>query len=411
MTEFRNLLFAWFAAMWPKLCDYQRTFVEGGYKDQEHTWAYAFGVEAFTIYEWRVLQAAIAQTPVLKARIQGEIRTAFGMFAALDRAQDIGAVFFNAAHKRMTSGQLLFGEPNALFDAVFPGVEAFLTMDAVPHHAVTPLYGVRIGAPIPLDEDNTISLMPQEVRTDFRWRNTAWDDEFDHPVQFEHRFRLPILSADVPVRQQPVIEACRDAVENALISIAVAQRSTAVSGPLLIENMNFVPAGSSALVLPGGSPRRGLGRTQLQSERFPEMQAAWRCLVGRTERRVRLAGERLAIIELARDGDSALLEAVTALEAILGDDYRNELPHRLSLLAARLVAKDLGLSQRLVRDTIFAAFQRRTIVLRGKESQDDVAEVKRLTLFVDSVVRRLTQLRVLEDGRFKEDPVDVLLDN
>ena len=386
---------------------YQRKFVEAGYKDDDHAWGYEFGVEVFQIYEWTQLQSAIAQENVLRERIRGEIRTGLSVFAT-DKAQSIGNAFLDAAHRRMRKGALLYGEPPEFFASVYREIEEFVTADSLPYHAVTPLHNVR-SSTVHLDGENAIGPMQQNPREDFRWNGVTWDDASEVSAQFEHNFRLPILREGEQGDTQGVIDACRTAVDRVLITIAVAQRSTATAGPTLIENVGFYPEGAGSLRLLGDSPRQDLRKTLIGPEHIQVMTSTWAMLQDTRQNRVRLAGERLATIELARDDESALLEAVTALESILGDDSRNELAHRLSLLAARLIARDLGKSEREVRDGLLEAFQRRTTVLRGREGREDVKSTKAVLRLVDDVVRRLTQLRAARDPRFANDPVDIFL--
>jgi hypothetical protein len=386
---------------------YQRTFVEAGYKDDDQRWAYEFGVEVFQIYEWTQMQSAIKQESVLRERICGEIRTALNAFVT-DKAQSIGNAFLNAANRRMRKGTLLYGEPDEFFALVYGEIETFLTTDSLSYRAVTPLHNVR--SPIVrLDSNNSIGPMQGNPREDSSWNGVTWDDSFEVPARFEHNFQLPILRQGEQSDIQSVIDACRTAVERVLITIAVAQRSTATAGPTLIENAGFCPEGAGCLRLLGDSPRQDLRKTLIASAHAQVMVSTWAILQDPRQNRVRLAGERLATIELARDDESALLEGVTALESILGDDSRNELAHRLSLLAARLIARDLGKPEREVYDGLLKAFQRRTTVLRGKEGREDVNETKTVLRLVDDVVRRLTQLRAVGDSRFVNDPVDIFL--
>ncbi len=407
MNELKGLLLAWLTVVWPRLMVYQRKFVEAGYKDDDKAWGYEFGVEVFQIYEWTQLQSVIAQEVVLRERICGQTRTAFSIFAT-DKSRSIGNAFLEAAHRRMRKGVLLYGEPSEFFAVVYREIEAFLTADSLPYHAITPLHNVR-SQPISLDGENDIGPMQVNPREDPRWNGVAWDDNSEVPAQFVHNFRLPILREGEPGDIQDVIGACRTAVDRMLIAIAVAQRSTATAGPTLIENVGFYPEGAGRLRLLGDSPRQDLRKTLIGPEHIPAMTSTWASLQDTRQNRVRLAGERLATIELARDDESALLEAVTALESILGDDSRNELAHRLSLLAARLIARDLGKSEREVHDGLLGAFQRRTTVLRGREGRENVNETKAVLRLVDDVVRRLTQLRAAGDPRFANEPMDIVL--
>jgi hypothetical protein len=307
----------------------------------------------------------------------------------------------------MAGGKLLFGEPEAFFSEIYVDIEAYLTAQSLPYHALTPLHNVRSGV-VTLDERNSIGPMAHDTKDDPRWKDVAWDSSYELPAQFEHRFELPVLPEGVHGDIQLVHNECRLAVEDALISIAISQRSTATAGPMLVESIGFVPQRASTR-MPGSPPREDLAKTLIDGTRVAIMTSAWTALRRDPRSRIRLVGERLASIELARDDDDALLEAVTALEAILGDDARNELAHRLSLLAARLVAADLGLSQRDVRDGIFKAFQRRTTVLRGRGSSESGEASRSLLRLVDDVVRRLTHLRVANDPRLSSDPIDAFL--
>jgi hypothetical protein len=154
-----------------------------------------------------------------------------------------------------------------------------------------PLHNVR-SSTIHLDVENIIRPMQSNPREDHRWSGITWDDPFEIPAQFEHHFRLPILREGEQSDPQKVIDACRIAVDSVLITIAVAQRSTATAGPILIENVGFYPEGAGSLRLLGDSPRQDLRKTVIGPEHIPAMTSTWTTLQDRRENRVRLAGER-----------------------------------------------------------------------------------------------------------------------
>jgi hypothetical protein len=79
---------------------------------------------------------------------------------------------------------------------------------------------------------------------------------------------------------------------------------------------------------------------------------------------------------------------------------------RISMVAARLVAAKLEMSERRIFGVLWAAFEIRTTLLRGRTNDAVTADARSTT---ERVVRALAQMRVQNDPRLRTPSLDLVL--
>jgi hypothetical protein len=406
LTDFRTALVEWWRIAWERLLGYQRRFVNNNRRD-DGLWPGEMGSELFRIYEWQIVRANVRESALLTARLGGAIRTAFGGTGS-DSTDEVGRSFLDYAWQRIKSGRLLTGSADNAFDEVYSKIEAFVLTERLPYKAVTIIHNLRVGRSLALDDKTSIRSITSEERKDVPWRDTVWDDPWELPAAVETKFELKILTGTETEDLGTIQSRLRETTEDALMAIAVAMPQYGSPGKMVIGQDGWMPS-HLHMAVQYDFPR-GATRTRIQSEQEELVRLSWRAIHVRPDRRVRLGAERLCNLRRHDNVGSSLVEAVIALEAVIGDDAERELSHRISLLSARLVATDLDISERQVFDGLVEAFDFRTRILRGKVTSIDDARELLLLESTEKVVRRLLQMRVLSDSRLLTDSLEILLE-
>jgi hypothetical protein len=151
-------------------------------------------------------------------------------------------------------------------------------------------------------------------------------------------------------------------------------------------------------------------RVVITAERRELLVQSWNGI--KRNRRVRIASEYIADPRRLVDAEKGLIDVVTAIEAVAGEDPKRRLQRRTCLYCARIVASDLGITQRQVYDGLMFAFTQREKVLRGTLlSADERAADRQILDLSLAVARRFIQLRVFDDERLKRPIADALLDD
>lgn len=400
---FGDALRQWWDVAWTELTAYQRRYVENGYRD-DGSWAYTINSALFQNYEWRMVQANVKEEPRLDERLNRSVRTAFGG-GGTQSTEQLGREFLEEASRRITSGRMLVGDPAAVFEVVYARVLPFLVSETLTHEGITQLHNVRVDRAIELDDRTVIRQLSGEDRKHVRWQQAAWDDQSEGCAALVRRYDLPLLAENEIGDPTAVYAEQQAAAQDALIAIAMAVRQRGTIGMTSIAPAVWTPSHfytSLASDYPHGNDR-----TVVHIADADIVKKAWRAL---GQRVIRLAGERIANVRRLTDAGDAIIDTITALEAVIGMDAERELPRRLSLYAARLSAGKLGMSQRDLYDRILEGFRRRQLALRGKEtSPAEQSDDATLALLVETVVRTLLQMRLDGDALFKRDMMEVLL--
>ena len=402
---FHDALRQWWDATWKQLIAYQRRYVENGYRDDD-SWAYTIGTALFQNYEWRMVQANVAEDQRLNQRLNRSVRTAFGG-TGTQSTEQIGREFLQEAWNRISSGKLLIGAPDKVFDAVYARIEPFLSSKTIAHECATQLHNVRVDEPIMLDSRSVLRQLLGEERKHVRWTNAAWDDQWETCAALIRRYDLPILDDDEVADPTAIYAEQQAAAQDALLSIAVAVPQRGTIGMTSLAPAEWTPS-PSYMSLASDYPY-GHERTRLNPANAEIVKKAWIALRN-GQRMVRLAAERIADVRRLSDPGDAIIDTVTALEAVIGTDPERELARRLSLYAARLCAAKLSISQRELYDSALEGFRRRQSALRGrdateKEQNDDA----RISAVIERVVRMLLQMRLDRDPLLKTDVTEMLL--
>lgn len=136
------------------------------------------------------------------------------------------------------------------------------------------------------------------------------------------------------------------------------------------------------------------------------LRSAWIAIHVRRDQRLQSCLSRLQRADREYHNGEAILDLLTGLESIIGEDGERQLKRRISMVAARLVAEALETTERRIFDALLAAFEIRTTLLRGRVN-DAASEDVRST--VERVVRALAQMRVRQDPRLRESSLDIIL--
>lgn len=388
--------------MWIELVAYQKRYVDSGFTDEASFPGYAH----LTKYEWQVVNRTVEENEELRVLFIEGARTSMGATAPNCTTQ-IAQEFFQQAWRRISSGRLLVGEPRSIFDEVYPSIEAFARRtQSLQFEALISLLNVRVDAAIALDERTTIRQMSSAEKGDIAWKDSVWDDQWETCALVEHVFDDPILAANAVAvaRDQELIELGRDVI----LALSTLGDARATLGKIVIRPHGWSPAqGASSRLIDYPFGNR---RLRIASADAELLRQSWNAIHRQRDRRVRIGAEYLADPRRLADPEKGLIDVVTAVEALVGEDARRRLVRRLSLYAARLVASDLGLSERQVYDDLMRAFSRREIALRGREpslAEKDGDEA--LVRSISAVARTLLVMRIRSDVRLKADPIDVML--
>jgi hypothetical protein len=388
-----------------ELIAYQRRYVENGNRDDD-SWGYTINTALFQNYEWRVVQGNVMEDARLKERLNRSVRTAFGGTGTQSTDQ-LGREFLEEAWTRISSGRLLVGDPGTVFEVVYSRVLPFLSSDTLAYEGATQLHNVRVETPIELDDRTIIRQLSGEERQHIRWRQAPWDDQWETCAALVRRYDLPVLGEDDVGDPSTIYAEQQAAAQDVLLAIAVAGRQRGTVGTTSIASAIWTPS-PSFMSLASDYPH-GNVRTVLHTADAEIVKKAWAALRKR-ERLVRLAAERIADVRRLADPGDAIIDTVTALEAVIGMDAERELPRRLSLYAARLCAPKIGIAQRQLYDSILEGFRRRQLALRGKQPPgQEQADDERLSVLIETVVRSLLQMRLERDPSFRRDMTEVLL--
>jgi hypothetical protein len=404
LRYFEDALRAWWGSMWPELLAYQKRYVDGGFQDDG-----SFpGHTHLSKYEWLVVNRTIEEHKQLRALFIVGVRTNLGATSPSCTTQ-IAQEFLQQAFMRIAEGKLLFGDPNAIFDEIYPSVETFAKRtDSLQFEAVISLLNVRIDGTIALDDRTTIRQMTNAERSDISWKDAVWDDQWEMCAVVEHIFDDPILAPNAAsaTRDQEFVELGRDI----LLTLSTLSAARATLGKIVIRPHGWSPAqGASSRLIdyPFESDRLRIANTDAEL-----LRESWIAIHHQRDRRVRIGGEYLADPRRLADPEKGLIDVVTAVEALVGEDARRRLVRRLSLYAARLVASGLGLSEREVYDDLMRAFSRRENALRGREPSPAEKDADgALVRSISAVARSLLVMRIRSDTRLKADPIDVMLRN
>jgi len=403
LDDFRETLFAWYAELWPSLLDYQRRFVENGYKD-DNTWGYEFGTKPYRGYPWQLVIASIAQNPELHAVVDGGHATEFGGRGG-NLAQTIGQGLLDAAYKRMIGNTLLLGKPDATFAAVYEQIADYLSATVLPFRAVSLLNNIRTHAPLELDATTSIAFAPNDLRSDPRWNDVLLDDPHELPAVFVEGFTSPKVPFGSTVDLLPIIEQHRATAEDGVLAITVVRRQYGSAGTMLIEPAGWMPSPSSSRYDNHLPSVRG-ERTVIEADDRELLRSAWAAIHVKRDQRLRSCVSRLRSADGERNDGEAILELLTGLEAIIGEDGERQLKRRISMVAARLVAEELAMTERRIFDVLWEAFEIRTTLLRGRVNDAASAGVRST---VERVVRALAQMKVREDPRLGKPSLDIIL--
>ncbi|TAM57160.1 MAG: hypothetical protein EPN49_16200 [Rhodanobacter sp.] len=402
MEYFKDALREWWKSMWPQLQAFQKRYVDDGHKDDGSFPGYA----DLTKYEWLVVNQTIEGNERLRALFITGVRTNMGGTSP-NCATQIAQEFFQQAYRRITRGKLLIGDPDIVFDEIYRVIEPFaVRTDSLQYVAQISLLNVRVESAIELDARTTLRQMSATEKDDIAWKDAVWDDQWETCAIIEHVFDDQFLGAGAvnASRDEEFIALGREM----LLALSALRPPRATLGKMVIRPHGWSPAqfsSSRLLDYPFGTERIRI--TNAEAEIIRD---AWNALRNRRDRRVRIAAEYLADPRRMADPEKGLIDVVTALEALVGNDKQRRLVRRLSLYAARLVASDLGLSEREVYDDLVRAFSRREVALRGQEpSQEEKDGDGALVRAVSAVARRLLVMRMRSDSKLRDDQIDVLL--
>jgi hypothetical protein len=394
---------AWWRTAWVTLEAFQKRYVESGYKDSS-SWPNNI---LFQSYEWAVVNRVAQEDARLRSRLLEPVVTALGATTTMS-LEAVGREFLDQAWHRIKTGKLLVGDPDDTFSQIYAVIEPWIRAEkALPYEALTLLYNVRVEGQIALDERVTLRQLHGDEKAHQRWNDTTWDDVWELPAVVAQRIDLPILAPGITGDSASAVEAFRSGARDVLLTLALLGPTRATLGKMSLSAADWAPnLGFMSFVL---DYPYGLERLTVPQAHAPLLQAAWRAI--RQDRALRIASEYLADPRRFADPEKALIDVVTSIEALAGQDSKRRLQRRMCLYCARLVSMDLGLSQRQVFDGLMAAFARREKALRGREpSAEERAGGTAILSLAQTVARRLLQMRIVGDERLRRDVIDILLD-